>query len=71
MVMSVCLFLWDREKDKDRDKGKLCPDLEVLIMICCTSLQVREGLASRVRAMMAAAIGALALVPEADTYTYN
>ena len=67
MVMSVCLFLWDREKDQD--KGKLCPDLEVLIMICCTSLQVREGLASRVRAMMAAAIGALALVPEADGYT--
>jgi hypothetical protein len=37
--------------------------LEVLIMICWTSRQVSEGLASSVRAIMAAAIGALALVP--------
>ncbi len=32
-------------------------------MMCWTSLQVRQGFASRVRAMMAAAMGALALVP--------
>jgi hypothetical protein len=32
-------------------------------MMCWTSLQVRPGFASRVRAMMAAAMGALALVP--------
>ena len=32
-------------------------------MMCWTSLQVRPGLASRVRATIPAAIGALALVP--------
>ena len=31
--------------------------------MCCTSLHVRSGLASRARAMMAAAIGAEAEVP--------
>ena len=33
------------------------------MMMCWTSLQVRSGLASRARAMIAAAMGALALVP--------
>ena len=33
------------------------------MMICWTSLHVNLGLASRARAMIAAAIGALALVP--------
>ena len=32
-------------------------------MMCCTSLHVRSGLASRVRATMAAAMGAEAEVP--------
>ena len=36
---------------------------DVLMMMCWTSLQVSFGFASNARAMIAAAIGALALVP--------
>lgn len=40
------------------------PCRAVRTMMCWTSLQVNDGLASKVKAIMAAAMGALALVPE-------